>query len=129
MGLGCTGESWNPDRIWSLSLCHVHASTCNHNLHCCLPADVLFTDLPAPTPENEAQWQAQQPGFSEMLAAQVITLKLQAATQFGLGQLVTPEERRRLERYQALTSDKLRPTRDAGEWGGGESVWIMGLLL
>ena len=83
---------------------------------------MLFTDLPAPTPENEAQWQAQQPGFSEMLAAQVITLKLQAATQFGLGQLVNPEERRRLERYQALTSDKLRPTRDAGEFvmRGGE---------
>ncbi|PRW59755.1 ER membrane complex subunit 1 [Chlorella sorokiniana] len=74
--------------------------------------DVLFTDLPAPTPENEAAWAASQPGWRETLAAQVLQLKVQAS-QLANVQLATPEEQQRLEAYKALTSDKLRPSRDA----------------
>ena len=80
------------------------------------PADVLLTDLPAPTPENEAAWVASQPGLRESLAAQLLQLKVQASQLTGLA-LATPEERRRVAAHKALTSDKLRPTRDAGARG------------
>lgn len=87
-------------------------------------ADVLFTDLPAPTPENEAAWAASQPGWREALGAQVLQLQVQASQLTALPQLAMPEERQRLEAYNALTNDKLRPTRDADgfrkqvSWGG-----------
>lgn len=73
--------------------------------------DVLFTDLPAPTPENEAAWVASQPGWRWTLAAQIVQLKMQAS-QLANMQLASPEEQQRLEAYKALTSDKLRPSRD-----------------
>lgn len=82
---------------------------------CLWPADVLFTDLPAPTPENEAQWLAAQPSWRDSLRAEVLGLKLQASLLFNT-ELVKPHERRELERHKALTNDKLRPTRDAGGW-------------
>ncbi|KAI3435883.1 hypothetical protein D9Q98_001941 [Chlorella vulgaris] len=74
--------------------------------------DVLFTDLPAPTPENEAQWLAAQPSWRDSLRAEVLGLKLQASLLLNT-ELVKPHERRELERHKALTNDKLRPTRDA----------------
>lgn len=74
---------------------------------------MLFTDLPAPTPENEAQWLASQPGLAETLRAQALTLKVQAGQLANLA-LASPEERREVERYKAVTNDKLRPTRDPG---------------
>ena len=78
-----------------------------------LLADVLFTDLPAPSPENEAAWQASQPDLSQSLRAQLLMLKLQ----FGL--LASGgEEAAELERHRAATNDRLRPTRDAGVQGG-----------
>ncbi|KAL4426508.1 hypothetical protein ABPG77_008366 [Micractinium sp. CCAP 211/92] len=73
--------------------------------------DLLFTDLPAPTPENEAQWLASQPGMREALAAQLIALKVQASRVGNLA-LASPEELRQLERHKEVTSDRLRPTRD-----------------
>lgn len=81
----------------------------------CPLSDVLFTELPAPTPENEAAWAASQPGLGEALAAQLLTLKAQlAGAAPQLATLVSPEEQQRLAAYKALTSDKLRPSRDAG---------------
>jgi hypothetical protein len=80
-------------------------------------ADVLFTDLPAPSPENEAQWLASQPKFGETVRAQALTLKVQASQLLNLA-LATPEERAEVERYKAITNDKLRPTRDPGAWQG-----------
>lgn len=74
---------------------------------------MLFTDLPAPTPENEAQWLAAQPSWRDSLRAEVLGLKLQASLLLNT-ELVKPHERRELERHKALTNDKLRPTRDAG---------------
>ncbi|KAL4458516.1 hypothetical protein ABPG75_013381 [Micractinium tetrahymenae] len=73
--------------------------------------DLLFTDLPAPTPENEAQWLASQPSLRQSLAAQLVALKVQAS-RVGSLPLASPEELRQLERHKAVTSDKLRPTRD-----------------
>ncbi len=67
--------------------------------------DFLFTELPAPTPENEAQWASQQPTTSEALQMQLVALKAQVG-------LATPAETAAVERYRALTSDRLRPTRD-----------------
>ncbi|KAG7669833.1 hypothetical protein Ndes2437B_g06022 [Nannochloris sp. 'desiccata'] len=67
--------------------------------------DFLFAELPAPTPENEAQWAAQQPSTSEALQMQLVALKAQVG-------LATPPETAAIERYRALTSDRLRPTRD-----------------
>ena len=72
-----------------------------------LLADVLFTDLPAPSPDNEAAWQASQPDLPQSLRAQLLTLK----RQFGLA---SGEEEAELERHRAATNDRLRPTRDAG---------------
>jgi hypothetical protein len=80
---------------------------------------VLFTDLAAPTPENEAQWLASQPSLGESLRAQLLSLKLQASVLLNTV-LLTPEERAALERHRALTNDKLRPTRDPGERGHPE---------
>lgn len=74
---------------------------------------MLFTDLPAPTPENEAAWVASQPGMREALGVQVLQLKAQASLLTGRA-LITPVEQQRLEAYKALTSDKLRPSRDPG---------------
>lgn len=73
--------------------------------------DLLFIDLPAPTPENEAQWLASQPHLRESLAAQLVALKVQASSVGNLA-LASPEELRQLEQYKRVTSDKLRPTRD-----------------
>lgn len=81
------------------------------------PADLLFTDLPAPTPENEAQWLASQPHLRESLAAQLVALKVQASSVGNLA-LASPEELRQLEQYKRVTSDKLRPTRDPGAGRG-----------
>jgi hypothetical protein len=67
--------------------------------------DFLFAELPAPTPENEAQWAAQQPTTSEALQMQLVALKAQVG-------LATPIETAAVERYRALTSNRLRPTRD-----------------
>lgn len=39
-------------------------------------ADALLTDLPAPSPENEAAWQAAQPGLGESVRAQLLALKV-----------------------------------------------------
>lgn len=74
--------------------------------------DLLFTDLPAPTPENEAHWLASQPGRGEALVAQLLALKVQANGLSSTWKLASPEEEARLERYRTVTSDKLRPTRD-----------------
>lgn len=67
--------------------------------------DLLFADLPAPTQENEAQWAAQQPSTSESLRMQLLALKVQVG-------MATSEEAAAVERHAALTSDRLRPTRD-----------------
>jgi hypothetical protein len=67
--------------------------------------DFIFAELPAPTPENEAQWAAQQPTTSEVLQMQLVALKAQIG-------VATPPDIAALERYRALTSDRLRPTRD-----------------
>jgi len=67
--------------------------------------DFLYAELPAPTPENEAQWAAQQPTISEALQMQLVALKAQIG-------VATPPELAAVERYRALTSDRLRPTRD-----------------
>ena len=66
--------------------------------------DFLFTELPAPTPENEAQWTAQQPTTSESLQMQLVALKAQIG-------LASPMETASVERYRALTSDRLRKMR------------------
>lgn len=69
------------------------------------PLDVLFADLPAPTPEIEAQWLASQPGLGAALRVQLLTLKRQ------LG-LASPEEAAAVAAHKAAASDRLRPTRD-----------------
>jgi ER membrane protein complex subunit 1 len=66
---------------------------------------VLFADLPASTPENEAAWEAAQPSRMERLKFEWLALKSQAG-------FARPEEKEALERHRALTSDRLRPTRD-----------------
>ena len=68
-------------------------------------ADVLFIDLPASTPEIEAQWLASQPSLGQALRAQLLTLKAQLM-------LASEEEVAEVEAYKAATSDRLRPTRD-----------------
>lgn len=70
-------------------------------------SDLLFADLAAPTPENEAEWEASQPTWSESFSMQLLALRAQA------GLRLEPQERAALARHQALTSDRLRPTRDA----------------
>ena len=67
--------------------------------------DVLFAELPAPTPENEAQWAAAQPTTQENFQMQLLALKAQIG-------LANPWEVATVERFKAATSDRLRPTRD-----------------
>lgn len=67
--------------------------------------DVLFADLPPPTSENEAAWAAAQPSAGEALRTQLLALKVQVG-------MASPEEAAAVERHRALTSDRLRPTRD-----------------
>ena len=67
--------------------------------------DLLFTELPAPTPENEAQWAASQPSVSESFQFQILALKVQIG-------LANPWESAAVEKYRTVTSDRLRPTRD-----------------
>lgn len=40
--------------------------------------DVMLADLPAPSPENEAAWQAAQPGLGASIKAQLLGLKARA---------------------------------------------------
>eukprot|EP00887_Chlorella_sp_A99_P006353 scaffold3.g6353.t1 len=68
-------------------------------------ADSLFVDLPASTPEIEAQWLASQPSLAQSMQVQALILKAQM-------RLATPEEAAAVEAHRARTSDRLRPTRD-----------------
>jgi hypothetical protein len=67
--------------------------------------DLMFADLPAPSPAHEAAWAAAQPSRSEALRAQLLSLKAQVG-------LALPPEEAALAAYAAATSARLRPTRD-----------------
>lgn len=67
--------------------------------------DVIFADLPAPTPENQAEWMASQPSMKDRLRIELLALKSQAG-------FARPEEKRIIEKFRSATSERLRPTRD-----------------
>ena len=70
------------------------------------PVDIVFSDLPVTSAEVDALWASQQPSMVEKLKGELLSLISHLRP-------LSPPEKRKLEEYKALTSDALRPTRDA----------------
>lgn len=70
--------------------------------------DLRYGELPASTPEIEAQWKVEAPQLRlyDVLLLELLALKVQVG-------VATPEEMAVVEEHRARTSDRLRPTRDA----------------